>query len=202
METSRMIGRRGFLQSTLASGIMGFAGSRFQTSAATIPENHSFQIMPTPTPAFSYPAGDSSILVLHPSSRYIERGGRRGLNFTSINGRAALPRHTVGARKGSLAFWVLPLQEISPEVHHPNFAISNPLYDAFVFLTDREAVEDVQAANFCLFQSTNWYPGLTAKFVNTDGSEWGRAIAQATANYFEFLPHYWYQIVAVWDRDR
>jgi hypothetical protein len=202
MKTSCMMDRRDFLQTTLAGGVMSLAGSYFRASAATVREANSFQIVPTPKAIFSYPVGDPSILVLHSSSRYLEHGGRRGLNLTSIHGRAALPRHTVGARKGSVAFWFLPLQEISPEAHHPNFAISNPLYDAFVFLSDREAVGDAQAANFCLFQSTNWYSGLTAKFVNTDGSRWGQAIAQATANHFEFLPHNWYQIVAVWDRDK
>ena len=194
--------RRGFLRTTLAGGIASMAGSRIRASTSAALPADLFPTVPTPAPVFSYPAGDSSILVLHPSSRYLEYGGRRGLNFTSIHGRAALPRHTVAASKGALAFWVLPLQEISPETHHPNFAISNPLYDALVFLSDREAVEDAQAANFCLFQSTNWHPGLTVKFVNTDGSRWGQAIAQATANYFDFLPHNWYQIVAVWDRDK
>jgi hypothetical protein len=199
-----MIDRRRFLQTTLANGFVSLTGSSFFANASAHAPAKTFQPGPTPTPVFSYPAGDPSILVLHPSKRNIEHQGRRGLTFTSIRGRACLPRHTVAARKGSLAFWTLPLQEISPEAHYPSHAISNPLYKNFVFLTDREAVEDVDAANFCLFLATDWYPGLTAKFMNAvvSGAQYGQPRAQATSNYFEFLPHNWYQIVATWDRDK
>lgn len=200
MKDKFTLDRRRFLQTGAAGGIVTLAESRLQRSISGLPPASSFQIVPTPSPTFSYPAGNSSTLVLHSSSRYLERDGRRGLNFTSIRGRAGLPRHTVGARKGSVVFWVLPLQEISPEAHYPAHAMSNPFYKNFVFLTDREAVEDVAAANFCVFQSTDWSPALTARFGNND--RWGYPVAKATANYFEFLPHHWYQIAATWDRGK
>lgn len=200
LEHRLLMDRRRFLQTSLAGGFATWAGSSLPASAAMPAPTTPFQLVPTPPPVFSYPAGDPSILVLHPSGRFFEHEGRRGLNFTSIRGRAVLPRHTVAARQGSLIFWVLPLQEISPEAQYPQFALSNPLYKYFVFLSDREAVEDVEAANFCLFLATDWYPGLTAKFMNV--TTWGEPCAQATSNYFEFLPHHWYQIAATWDRDK
>ncbi len=206
-----MIDRRRFFQTTLGGGLAAWAASRFPASASTSPTSvsktavgRSFELVSTPEPVFSYPAGESSILVLHPSDRLIQYEGRNGLTFNSIRGRAALPRHTVAAKQGSVAFWVLPLQEISPEAHHPNHALSNPFYNFFVFLSDREAVEDVLAANFALFLTTDFYPGLTAKFMGglSDDSNYGHALAQATSNYFEFLPHNWYQITSTWDRDK
>jgi Domain of unknown function (DUF1961) len=200
MKEKHKLDRRSFLQTSLAGGIATLAESRLPASTAASVPASSFQRVPTPSPTFSYPAGNSSIRILNPSSRYLEHRGRRGLNFTSIRGRAALPRHTVAARKGSVVFWVLPLQEISPEAHYPAHAMSNPFYKYFVFLSDREAVEDVAAANFCLFQATDWYPGLTASFGIDD--RWGHPLAKATSNYFEFLPHHWYQIAATWDRDK
>ena len=199
-----VINRRRFFQTSLAGGLVTWLGSRLEASTSTPKVGSPFQPVPTPAPVFTYPAGDPSIQVLHPSSRSVEHESRRGLTFSSIRGRAALPRHSVAANKGSLAFWVLPLQEISPEAHYPNHALSNPFYNLFVFLSDREAVEDVQAANFSLFLATDWYPGLTAKFTGglTDDRIYGQALAQATSNYFEFLPHNWYQIAATWDREK
>lgn len=200
-----MIDRRSFLQKTLASSVTAWAGTHLTAHASTpaAAQAASYKQVPTPAPIFSYAAGDPSILVLHPSSRSIEYEGRRGLNFTSIHGRAGLPAHTVAAKNGSLAFWVLPLQEISPEAHYPKHTLSNPFYNSFVFMTDREAVEDTKAANFCIFQATDWYPGLTAKFTNArSSSAYRQPLALATSNYFEFLPHHWYQIVATWDREK
>lgn len=201
MESTKM-DRRLFLQTGLAGGVATLVAPSFPEAASTSTSANSFPRVPTPAPVHSYPAGDPSILVLHPSHRAIQLGDRRGLSFTSIRGRAGLPLHTVGERKGSLAFWVLPLQEISPQAHHPGQELSNPTYNIFVFLTDREAVEDVQAANFCLYMATDFYPGLTAKFMDQAHTQWGRPMAQVTSNYFEFLPHHWYQIVATWDRDK
>ncbi|HXH50150.1 MAG TPA: DUF1961 family protein [Terriglobia bacterium] len=200
MKERLVLDRRSFLQTSVAGGVASLAEPRKPAAASAPVPERLFQTVPTPPPSFSYPAGDSSIRVLHPSGRYIEHGGRRGLHFTSIRGRAGLPRHTVAARKGSVVFWVLPLQEISPQAHNPAHEQSNPFYKNFVFLTDREAVEDLAAANFCLFQATDWYPALTARFGNDD--RWGHPIAKASANYFEFLPHNWYQITATWDRDK
>jgi hypothetical protein len=201
MQESNTRDRREFLKTALGGSLIAAASPLLRPEADKNPITARFPVAPTPAPIYSYPAGSSLIRVLHSSARYIGYQGRRGLMFTSIHGRAAIPQHSVNARKGTLAFWVLPLQEISPEAHHPNHTLSNPFYNTFAFLTDREAIEDVQAANFCVFQTTDWYPGLTAKFVNTDGARWGQAIAQATANYFEFLPNNWYQISLTWDRE-
>jgi Domain of unknown function (DUF1961) len=201
MRNSEKRNRRDFIKTTLGGGVMAVASPLLRTEASGPTTTTQFASIPTPAPIYSYPAGSSLLRVLHPSAKNIEYAGRRGLMFTSIHGRAAIQQHNVNSRKGALTFWVLPLQEISPEAHHPNHALSNPFYNIFAFLTDREAVEDAQAANFCVFQTTDWYPGLTVKFVNTDGARWGQAIAQATANYFEFLPYNWYQIAVTWDRE-
>ena len=198
------IDRRRFLKTTLAGSLAAWAGTGVPISASEPAAESSTQtaVVPVPEPTCSYEAGGSSILVLHPSHRMIEHDGRRGLNFTSIRGRAGLPNHTIGCRKGSLSFWVLPLQEIAPAAQYPNHALSNPLYKYFVFLSDREAVEDVLPANFCIYMMTEWYPGLIARFGFGNDMQWGRPAAQATSNYFEFIPHNWYQIAATWDRDK
>jgi len=160
-----------------------------------------------PTPLFSYPAGEAGVVNLHSSARLIKHEGRNGLTFRSIRGRAALPRHTVGGRRGSLAFWVLPLQEFASAAHHSAQGKSNPYFDRFVFLTDREAVQDIDAANFCLLFSTDWYPVLIGKFMSGSSGGGGdagflRPLAVMTANHFEMMRLHWYHLAATWDRDK
>jgi len=156
--------------------------------------------MTHPHPVFRYEAGDKSIQVLHPSARRISYDGRTGLHFTSIRGRAALPKHCLNEASGTVSLWVLPLQDFYPAAHHPAHSLSNRFFDRFVFLSDCEAVQETEGANFKLLYCSDWHPVFMIEFERTTaGSLFGRASAGATAGHFEMHAMRWYQIVAAWD---
>ncbi len=139
--------------------------------------------------------------ILHESARKITHEGRSGISFTSIRGRGALPRHALNRPKGTLTLWVLPLQEFFPATHHKAHGLSNPFFDRFVFLTDREAVQELEAANFKLFFTSDWNPVLTLEFEQNAGNIlWGVATG-ARVGHFEMEAFHWYQLAVTWDHE-
>jgi hypothetical protein len=157
-----------------------------------------------PQPTYRYTAGSDSIVVLHPSSRIITYAGRNGLHFTSIRGRAALPQHTAHAIRGTAAFWLLPLQDCAPATQLPAHSRSNPFFDRIVFLSDREAVQEIEAANFSFFFQSQWHPVLMAKFGYgaMNPAVFGpNRIGNASAGYFQLHALCWYQMAVTWDRE-
>lgn len=158
-----------------------------------------------PTPLHHYPTGCAALRILHPSSaREIAHEGRRGLHFTSIRGRAGLPRHTMYAACGTVTLWVLPLQDFSPALQLPAHARSNPFFDRFVFLSDREALQDIDAANFTFHYRSHWHPVLAARFchMRAQRSTFGpERPAMAAGGYFGMRALRWYHLAVSWDRE-
>jgi hypothetical protein len=136
-------------------------------------------------------------------ARIVERHGRAGLNTTSIRGRLALPEHTINAPRGTLCLWMMPLDDLHPAQRLPQHAQSNPHYDRFVLLSDREAVHDFEAARFSLMYWTNWHPVFAAKFVEGGWSDmyWGKRGAVAAAGHLHLPRLLWHHIAVTWDRE-
>ncbi|MDD5349377.1 MAG: DUF1961 family protein [Chthoniobacteraceae bacterium] len=159
--------------------------------------------MDLPSPVLRYSVPSDAVTPLHSSAELITHAGRTGMHFTSIHGRASLPRHNVGQNRGTVVFWVLPLQDYHPAVQFPSHRRSNPFFDRFIFLSDREAVQEFEAANFVVGFLSSWHPVLLAKF--SYGTIYHAAFgprfgAMASAGYFKMSALTWYQMAVTWDR--
>jgi hypothetical protein len=95
------------------------------------------------------------------------------------------------------------LQDFFPAVHHQAHRRSNPFFERFVFLSDREAVQEIEAANFSLFYSSYWHPVFMATFAqgNIVDAMFYNQSAMASAGHFEMHALKWYQLVLTWDHD-
>ncbi|AHF93829.1 hypothetical protein OPIT5_30365 [Opitutaceae bacterium TAV5] len=163
----------------------------------------------TPAPAFTYDpaareAGGVMVFDGAAPSRVVTREGRSGLTFRSIRGRAMLPRHTADKPRGTATLWVLPLQELFPATQLPAHSRSNPFFNRFVFLSDREAVQEVEAANFTLLYETRWYPAFLAKFgqgtINQSKFPADHT-ASALAGFLAMPALVWQQLAVTWDHE-
>ncbi len=159
----------------------------------------------SPKPQFSYlltePSGAHRVLP-GPPCRVIEAGHRRGVNFSSIRGRIALPEHTLCEPRGTLSMWVMSLDDLYPAAQFLGHANSNPHFSKHVLLTDREVVPDTDAANFSLVFDSYWHPVFYAKFATGSHLQnaWGPVRgAEALAGHFEFHRLEWYLITVRWD---
>ena len=156
-----------------------------------------------PKPVHFYEAAQNPFHILHASARTVVHGSRAGLNFTSIHGRAALKQHTLHEEQGTVTFWVLPLQDYFPATLMDAHAKSNPFYNQFVFLSDRESVQEIEAANFCVFFHTYWHPVFMAKFGPGSIGQalwWGdKRTAFAAAGHFQMHALTWYQLAVTWN---
>ncbi|MDR1283352.1 MAG: DUF1961 family protein, partial [Opitutaceae bacterium] len=164
---------------------------------------------PAPAPAFAYDpaareAGGVIVFDGAAPSRVVTREGRSGLTFGSIRGRAMLPRHTADKPRGTATLWVLPLQELFPATQLPAHRRSNPFFNRFVFLSDREAVQEVEAANFTLLYETRWYPGFLAKFgqgtINQSKFPADHT-ASALAGFLSMPALVWQHLAVTWDHE-
>ncbi|MDR0901948.1 MAG: DUF1961 family protein [Opitutaceae bacterium] len=159
-------------------------------------------------PVFSYNPGDATFekkLIQSAAARRIEHGGRRGLQLSGIRDRFIIPRHTVNETRGALSMWVLPMQDIAPAAQYPAHAASNPHFANFTFISDRENLGDVDAAEFAMFYNTYWHPVFITKFHRGSFGEMAwrpRQSAFASSNYFEMRSLNWYHMCVTWDRPR
>jgi hypothetical protein len=144
---------------------------------------------------------DTHIVLPGPQCRVIEVNGRRGVNFTSIRGRIALPEHTLNEPRGTVSMWVMALDDLAPSAQHPHHAKSNEHFAKNVLLTDREVVPDTDAASFCLVWECYWHPVFYAKFAQGSHlqNSWAVRGAEALAGHFEFHRLEWYLITVRWD---
>lgn len=133
-------------------------------------------------------------------ARRIRVAGRTGLNIPSIKGRVLIPRHTVNASAGTLALWVMSLDDIGDAIKLPQHSASNRFFDVYTLLSDREAVQAFEPAHFHFtFMSGN----LWAKFYMgtlMDALYRSDRKALANTNSFEIDRLQWYQFVLTWDR--
>jgi hypothetical protein len=163
-------------------------------------------VMTPPEPVYRYEPQASPAELRHGSpARVIEFEGRAGLNFTGIRGRLALPDHTVNLPRGTLSVWVAPLDDVRVAPPHAHHAKSNPAFDKFVLLSDREAMPEVEAAHFALYYHTWWHPGFIAKWARgsyLDSCYNLRQRPTAATGHFSFQGNHWYQLALTWDRPR
>lgn len=139
--------------------------------------------------------------ILDPDARILEHDTRRGLHLPSVRGRFLLPNHTLNSPRGTLTMWVLPLHDLFPSAHYPEHASSNPFFDRYIFLSDRENVGNITAAQFAFYYCACWHPGLIAKFKEGDNLYWqAERGASATSGHFEMKRLRWYQMALTWDR--
>jgi Domain of unknown function (DUF1961) len=135
-------------------------------------------------------------------ARIIAHGGRAGLNFTGIRGRLVLPEHTLNEPEGSALIWVLSLDDLFPAAQHAQHKVSNRQSDKFVFLSDREAVREVDGAFFTLCYHSYWHPVFYAKFFTgpiMQGVWAPKPKACAMAGHFELERMQWYQLAVTWN---
>ena len=162
-----------------------------------------------PEPVFSYDpaareAGGVRVFDGAAPSRVITREGRSGLTFESIRGRAMLPLHTADRLRGTATLWVLPLQDFFPATQLPAHSRSNPYFDRYVFLSDREAVQEIEAANFALLYQSSWHPVFIAKFAQGtvhQGAFGQGHTASAMAGFFSMPALVWHQLAVTWDHE-
>jgi hypothetical protein len=160
--------------------------------------------MPTSAPRFLVQPPRAAAHLRHGSpARVIEFDGRSGLNFTGIRGRLAVPEHTLNSPQGSLTLWLAPLDDVDVAPPHSHHAKSNPSFDRFALLSDREAMPEVEAAHFALYYHTWWHPSLIVKWAH--GSYFDcyynlRQRPMAAPGHFAFNRRHWYQMTVTWDR--
>ena len=120
----------------------------------------------SPTLSYRVTTAKCDYKIAGQGARIVEHQGRCGLHFTSIHGRAMLTRHGVAEPRGTITAWVLPMQDFSTAVKFPSQEASNPFMGIAPILSDREPVQDVDAANFSWFYRTVPFDGgMFAKFA-------------------------------------
>src|SRR5262249_16160930 len=118
-----------------------------------------------PIHRYDFQAGVGDCRAYGSAVRVIDHEGRSGVNVMSIRGRVAMLRPPLNQPAGSVAMWVMSLDDLHSWVRHPQHGASNKFSDRYVFLSDREAVADTDAASFSLAYTTDWHPVFVAKFA-------------------------------------
>lgn len=114
-----------------------------------------------------------------------------------------MPDHTLNSPQGSLTLWLAPLDDIEVAPPHSHHAKSNPAFDKFALLSDREAMPEVEAAHFALYYHTWWHPAFIAKWARgsyLDSCYNLRQRPTAATGHFSFKRRHWYQVALTWDR--
>lgn len=158
-------------------------------------------------PVHSYPvtSSDCPYRILSGEGSLVEKNGRAGLHFRSIHGRAVLKNHTLAHPAGSVVVWVLPMQEMFPSAPRAEHALSNKFFDRFMILSDREAIQEIEAAGFSWFITSLWHPVFMAKFgpgtigASLGGTAGPQRMAFAASGHFEMPRHIWQQLALTWN---
>lgn len=163
--------------------------------------------MKTPTVSYRVCESACEFTPLRGRGDLVGKDGRFGLHFESIHGRARIPSHTLAEPRGTVVAWVLPMQEMFPVAPYPAHARSNPFFNRFVVLSDREVIGDIEAAGFSWLFSTDWHPVFLAKFGPGSiecaiGNVAGPSrVAFAASGHFEMPRQVWQQIAVTWDHE-
>ncbi len=139
------------------------------------------------------------------TARVVEIDKRSGINVKGIRDRIALPKHTLNKNSGSLTIWVAALQDLQGTFELPQYTLSNELYGNFTILSDREAVREIEVANFALCYLSQGFPKtLWAKFISGSSIkvfDMERPGAIIRANEADLSEFKWYQIGLSWNRE-
>ena len=133
--------------------------------------------------------------------RRISHRGRAGYVTDSPRGSINLGEHGLGAERGTIVCWAMPVEDLHSWTQTEKQNLHNPHARHLVLLSDREAVGDQRAANFSVAWDSNWHPGFIAKWFHGDIYEGFIASpkAAATAGHLSFRAGHWYHIATTWD---
>ncbi len=136
-----------------------------------------------------------SEIIIEGSHRYMKIAGITGLHVTSLKTKAFIETTAFKSDKGTVSFWMSPLENIdkAPDVG------SSMIYP---FLSDVFPPSIVDSSSFSIYYQGTHYPRVIARF--TDGSFWGQMdFGIAPFVYAEALPlqkGQWYNIAVTWDK--
>lgn len=130
--------------------------------------------------------------------------GREGLNAESIYSRLIVRSHTLNQPKGSLTFWIMPLEDMASQAcptHMPQF--EKNIHNYVLMTDDHIEYDDVEEASFALVYRFNWNDQLFAKFYK---GKMGRGAlypqhAITVGGQLSFQKNTWYQMGLSWDRE-
>jgi hypothetical protein len=127
----------------------------------------------------------------------VQRHGRLGLRATSVHSRLVIDRHTVSGDRGTLALWVLPLEDLSSVAPMPHLLELEPDWRCYTLLSDNRDLRARQKARFHLRYTSDWWRNLTAQFHSEQAAGYNAIIAP---DHFHFQRDRWYMIAVTWDK--
>ncbi len=155
--------------------------------------------LPEPDVNYNFNTLESQTNVLiDGAARIVKKNGRSGLNATSSHTRIKLLKHNINSNKGTLAIWVMALEDIAPAWSASYFGADNKNFNIFPLLSDSHDSGNFTEANFSFYINKSWHPGLTIKFRQGTGHDMYNHAA-AAANHSDFEKLRWYYITATWD---
>lgn len=140
-------------------------------------------------------------------AREIETDGRRGLNALSAHTVITLPHpgHTLNQTRGSLTFWLLPLEDYGYFFEPAHLPAHEPDYALHPILTDSTPLRQAEKANFFIMGRNFWFRQILYKFNRTDPDD---AFANCHGQRASHGPddlhlkaEQWYQLGLSWDHD-
>ncbi len=136
--------------------------------------------------------------------RKISVAGGVGLVAGSMQAKLELGHVQLYASKGSLVFWLLPLETLATAAQRPDYADHLPNPSAYILLSDTQNREHLANGRFKLVWDSDWYPQMYFRMDRglghlPVGEQWTTGVA--LTNHFTLEEHKWYCFAAVWDRD-
>jgi hypothetical protein len=138
-------------------------------------------------------------------AREIALDGRRGLNALSVKTVLSLPHpgHTLNRTRGSLTFWLLPLEDFAYFFEPAHLPANEPDYAIHPLLTDQLPLRQLPDANFFIAGRNFWFRQILYKFSRTEADDvfvncHGQRASHGPDD-FHFYPGKWYQLGLSWD---
>ncbi len=148
---------------------------------------------------------ESSKVKLNGNARIVSINGKQAINMVGIKSALELKQHNLNNKKGSLALWVAPLEDISNFPDRPTMFLNNPDILNYVLLSDNPNYQDYKNSNF----KFTWWQGrspqlhaLFAKGIFYDEAFNFPHKAKAVTGHFFWDKERWYQLVLNWDHDK
>ncbi len=163
----------------------------------------------TTKPIYSYLSdfslSDTTSIQLKGPARVINLDGRKGLNMTSIHSVLQLKAHTMKANRGTVAMWVMSLEDLGTSNAKPTMAISNPYWTIYPLLSDCADPQDIVSANFKMVWMNAWHPNLIALFGKDKLYENAfnyphKALVEVS--HFGFKRRVWYNFALSWNYEK
>jgi hypothetical protein len=142
------------------------------------------------------PLTSASQINIQGSHRFIKIAGITGLHVSSLKTKAYIETDAFKSDKGTVSFWMSPLENIDKAHNAGSFSLIYP------FLSDTYPADAVDSSNFSIYYQGTHYPRVIGRF--TDGNFWGQMdFGLAPFVYAEALPlhkNQWYNVALTWDK--